>query len=220
MDSQLVQKSSTSDLGITCMILYFSIFVYIYISAFYKKKGTMGSSVINYKNGLDIASAVYNSEKVGVSVFVAMFICVWLYILYLQDFTSHYLGITLIVVSVLIGFLVYSFVYTKNNNTFARTLFTFSLIASCQVIGLSVLYLYDKAYPGDDISEVRSTVYTLNVFFVVISALIAYTGIINKQTKKIPNRLARDFVSFFGAGYVLFFGILIYYLSLYPPLDL
>ena len=89
-NNQLVQKSSTPDLGITAVIIYSMIFIYAYMNSYYKRN--LGFSIIDPNKSFTITHAMFNSEKIGVSVFLALYVATTMYILYKQKFYKKTLG--------------------------------------------------------------------------------------------------------------------------------
>ena len=221
-DSQLVQESKTSDLGITAVIVYASIFFYAYINAFYNKKSNLGLAIINPNNGITVTHAMFNSEKIGVALFLSLFITVILYILVKQNYQKYILGIICMIIIVSFGLLLGGFMYISTNMIFLHTLMAAVMFVGGQIFAFSTLALYNESYPNDDVSEMTTTIYALTALFVVIMILIGINGYsaYKRKGKKISmsTRLLWDLLGVAGLVHIVLFGSLLYIISIYPPL--
>ena len=224
-DNQLVQVSNTSDLGITSVIIYSMIFLYAYMNAYYKKNSKLGLSIIPGKEGFTITDAMFHSEKVGVSVLLALFISTTLYILYKQNFHKHILGIINMIIIVSFSVILVGFMYIGTNQVFMHTAMAAAMFIGGQMFAFCALTLYSESYPDDNIEEMSTNVYALTALFVLIIFLIGLGGywVYNSNNKKklrksMSSRFLWDITAIVELLHIGFFGVLLYIISIYPAL--
>lgn len=221
----LVQTSSTMDLGITVTIIYVMIFMYAYLNAFYKENGKLGLSIINPKKGITITNAMFNSEKIGVIIFLIMFTSITLHILTNQNFYKSTEGIVSMILIVCFSLMLVGFMFVDSKRIYLHTTMVFAMFMFCQLFGFITVSLYDESYPNQNIEEITTLTYVLTSIFTLISIMLIVNGYFYYQSKNklisnigLIGRLIMDIIGVSEIIYIIFFGILIYYISIYPPL--
>jgi len=229
---QLVQTSSSSDLGITIIVIYSIIFSYTYMNYYYKKRKSFGFAILDYKKGFMISDSFYNTEKFGTSIALLMFSFVTSYMLYKQNFTKYTIGNINIGIIFCFWLIFTGFMYVNSKLLYTHSFMGLMIFIGGQIFALIALFLYSGNFKGDDITELTTLTYILTVMFFINISLIGVNGYIkyrsrNKFAKRpkiskrnLGLRLINDIMGLSGITYVVLFGMLLYTISIYPALPI
>lgn len=208
-------------LGITTIVLFYSILLYAYIES-YKRNKIGWNTPTNNKYNL-ISTAFRWTNKHIQTVIIIMFFVSFNVLLYTKNFYNTIderiivpiSGITIIVSSILL-------MYIVPERFILHNLIGIILIVSGITIALFIKLVYQNKFVQQDIVDITQIA---NILYIStgITILIGIFNILNNYILKkhlIPNQ-NHTIRNILGVGEIvsyIFMGVVIYYIALYPPL--
>lgn len=204
----MLHKGKTSDLGISILVVYTILFVYIIINSVYNKK--FGFSIINKNRSFYLSDTIYNSEKLGGTFIILLFTGLTIWLLIKQHFHKYATGIVAIISLLISNLLFISLFKFKNNTLVVSMMFVCSMV----FVYLTLISYLNK-YGASDLNELSVLTYTLTVLTGFTFFFLGLDWYVSKKSRA----YVHDLLGITNLMYVVFYSILIYYISLHPTLD-
>ncbi len=221
---KIIETSNyTKNLGILIGIVYFSMYIYIYVTSYiYMKKNKLPMNWITTTS----ESYQYCGKKLTI-VFLITFLALLQLLFNRQNFyNKDKKSISVVIVNYIIitcWLLFFYVVPSQNNNGSIRNGHVFHFILAIIVL-LSVIYnstsileLYDRYYDKDSLKNVSNVSNTITGCFSILSFIILVHVVVSVYAKKY-SYVTSSLIGLMEGLCLFLFGIFVVYFSMLPPL--
>lgn len=214
------QKSGHKILGIVVLILFYLILIHAYYSSYTKHKIGWNTPQNNKYNL--ISTAFRWTDRKPQTIIIILFLITLNTLLYLKNFFKPELRIVVPIMSLIISVCAIALIYVIPERFILHNTLGVILIFCGVGIALYIKYVYQQKFVDQDIVDITqiSNILYISVGITLIVGIFNITNnyILKKNYFIKYNPLIRNTL---GVGEVISYilmGIVIYYISLYPPL--